>query len=137
MITISVLESLAEAMVHELDLSAPRAARDACRKFVASFYRVMQPAYRAVFMVLTAWFTLSSLMACRKTPAKMTVEERSGMAERWRRSRLPLKKDFIKVLFTLVVLSYYDDEATTSKLGIERATYLRILSFYSGSTSDE
>lgn len=136
-ITLSVLESLTEALVHELDRSAPRSTRDSCCEFVVGFYEGMQLIYRIAFMVLSAWFALSSLVACRKTFSTLTMEERSRRAEQWRNSSLPIKKDFIKVIFTLAVLSYYDDEAVTDALGIERAAYLSVLSFYNGSASDD
>lgn len=137
MITLSVLESLTEAIVHDVDRSAPRSTSDVCRAFVVGFYGSMQPAYRIAFTVLSIWLAFSSLVSFRKIFSKLNVDDRSRMVERWRNSSLPIKKDFIKVIFTLTILSYYDDEAMTNALGIERAAYLRSLSFYNGSASHE
>lgn len=132
----AALGALVEDLVAELEGTAGPATLDGCRRFVLAFLRNTQPLYRVGLGALALLLALDGAVTAGATFARLPAARRAAIVARWRRSRIGPLRDFVRLVFILTLTAYYDADETTTRLGIERATYLRALSFYNAGAAD-
>jgi hypothetical protein len=128
----SVLGALVEVLLAELEVPGATGTAEGCRRFVLEFLGNAQPLHRGGVAVLALLLALDGRLTSGTAFARLPVPRRALIVGRWRRSRLGPLRDLVRLVSVLTITAYFDTAEATTRLGIERVTYLRTLSFYDG-----
>lgn len=103
-----------------------------CAGFILAVISKMQPIYKYGILTIIFYFNFVSLISRGRSFMNLSLPDRVKIINKWSKSRLGLKRDFIKLLLNLVVIAYYDSENVLKKNGINMDDYLKIQRLYNG-----
>jgi hypothetical protein len=127
---------LSESFIIEICGEYSQHTVELCARFIVNEHKKIAYVYRFILTMIVIYFNLESVLIYRTIFIKLPTNERSEIIRKWKFGKTGFKRQFIKLYFNLALLSCFDSEEMTDKLGIDRNTYLRTLSFYSGASDD-
>lgn len=103
-----------------------------CAGFILAVIAKTQPIYKYGILALLFYFNFAALVSRGRSFANLSLPDRVKIINKWSKSGLGLKRDFIKLLLNLAVIAYYDSENVLKKNGIDTGEYLKIQRLYNG-----
>lgn len=129
---IQTLRMISECIICNLDSTASQRIKEQCANFLICVCSRMLFVYRVALVLLMFYFNVESFLKHKKNFVRVPLQKRSEIVSEWQKSGVPFKRQFIKYIQSLTLLSYYDSKEVTDSLNIDRTKYLQILSFYAG-----
>lgn len=129
-LVVQVFRVISGSLIYGIDSESSQEIKESCANLVARVWSNMQPLYRNGLILVILYLNAHALLRYKKRFTSLSVPEISDIVKKWQTSNLTFKRDFIKFVFNLTLIAYYDSEEVTDKLNIDRATYLKTLSFY-------
>lgn len=129
-IMVQVFRLLSESFIYDLNGKPSYELKESSPGFIVKIYDSMQSLHKTALVLIMIYLVAVSYIKYRKGFFELPIEERAELIKEWQGSIFSFKRDFMKFIFLLTLLSYYDNKEIMKSLNIDRAAYLNSLSFY-------
>lgn len=129
-LAVQVFRLISESLTYDIDSEPSQEVKESCVNLLTRVWGNMQPLYKNGLILIILYLNAHALLKHKKRFTNLSVPEISGIIKKWQTSKLAFKRDFIRFVFNLTLISYYDNKEVTGKLNIDRVAYLKTLSFY-------
>lgn len=127
---VQVFRLLSESFIYDLNGKPSYELKESSPGFIVKIYDSMQSLHKTALVLIMIYLVAVSYIKYRKGFFELPIEERAELIKEWQGSIFSFKRDFMKFIFLLTLLSYYDNKEIMKSLNIDRAAYLNSLSFY-------
>lgn len=128
--TVQIFRLLSESFICELNGKLSYELKESSSGFIVKIYDSMQSLHKTALAFIMIYLGAVSYIKYSKGFLELPMDERAELIKGWQGSKFSFKRDFMKFIFFLTLLSYYDNKKIMESLNIDRAAYLKSLSFY-------
>ena len=124
--------AMADAVIADIEGTAASERAASAAEFILAVHQSMQPLYHFGLRVVAFVFDALVFFRCGLGFRRLVPAARMGVIDQWLKSRIGVKRDFVKFFLNLTLVSYYDSPEVLRGMGIDIKAHERIQAFHAG-----